>query len=204
MQQRFARQILVASAFVVLIPIAASAQASIAGMVRDQSGGVLPGVSVEAASPALIEGARSVTTDEQGRYRIEGLRPGPYTLTFSLSGFASLTRTGIDVPSDMVVTVNADMKLGALAESLTVSGQSPQVDVLQASKTQVLTRDIIDALPVSRNVMSIGVLAAGVRAGTPDIGGGGVTQQEGGRPHGLGGGGAQGLGEGGASQRCSG
>jgi hypothetical protein len=195
MQPRFA-QSLVASAFVVLVPIAASAQASLAGVVRDQSGGVLPGVSVEAASAALIEGARSVTTDEQGRYRIEGLRPGPYTLTFSLSGFASLTRTGIDVPSDIVVTVNADMKLGALAESLTVSGQSPQVDVLQASKTQVLTRDIIDALPVSRNVMSIGVLAAGVRAATPDIGGSRMTEQVGLRAHGLGGNDAEQLVEG--------
>src|SRR5258708_4466026 len=137
MQSRFARQILVASAFVFLLPAAASAQASLAGVVRDESGGVLPGVTVEAASPALIEGARSVTTDEQGRYRIEASRPGPYTLTFTLSGFASFTHTGIDVPSDTVVTVNADMKVGALAESLTVSGQSPQVDVLQASKTQV-------------------------------------------------------------------
>src|SRR3989442_8606192 len=189
---------------VVFVPALAWAQASIVGIVRDESGGVLPGVTVEAASPALIEGVRAVTTDEQGRYRIEALRPGPYTVTFSLTGFGTFVRTGIDVPSDTVVTVSADMKVGALAETLTVSGQSPQVDVLQASRTQVLTRNIIDALPVSRNVMSIGVLAAGVRAGTPDIGGGGVTQQEGGRPHGLGGGGAQGLGEGGASQRCSG
>jgi hypothetical protein len=78
-----------------------------------------------------------------------------------------LTRTGVDVPSDTVVTVNAEMKVGALEESVTVSGQSAQVDVQQASRTQVVSRDLIDALPVSRNAMSIGVLAAGVRAGTP-------------------------------------
>src|SRR5258705_763592 len=195
MQSRFAR-ILVASAFVVLVPVVASAQASLAGVVRDESGGVLPGVTVEAASPALIEGVRTVTTDEQGRYRIEALRPGPFKLTFSLSGFSPLTRTGVDVPSDTVVTVNADMKVGTLEESVTVSGQSPQVDVLQASRTQVLSRDIIDALPVSRNVMSIGVLAAGVRAGTPDIGGSRMTEQVALRAHGLGGNDAEQLVEG--------
>src|SRR5215510_5050275 len=103
---------------ILLITSPAWAQASLAGIVRDESGAVLPGVTVEAASPALIEGAKSVTTDAQGRYRIEALRPGPYTLTFTLSGFATLTRTGIDVPSDTVVTVNADLKLGTLSESL--------------------------------------------------------------------------------------
>jgi len=114
------------------------AQASIVGLVKDESGAVLPGVTVEAASPVLIEGVKAVATDDQGRYRIEALRPGPYKLTFSLSGFTSLTRTGVDVPSDTVVTVNADMKVGALQESVTVSGESPQVDVMQASRTQVL------------------------------------------------------------------
>src|SRR6185503_6224348 len=109
---------------VLFLPTLASAQASIAGVVRDESGGVLPGVTVEAASPVLIEGVRTVTTDEQGRYRIEALRPGPFKLTFSLSGFSPLTRTGVDVPSDTVVTVNADMKVGTLEESVTVSGQS--------------------------------------------------------------------------------
>jgi hypothetical protein len=181
---------------VFLLPRLASAQASLAGVVKDESGGVLPGVTVEAASPALIEGARTTTTDEQGRYRIESLRPGPYKVTFSLSGFTTFMRTGVDVPSDTVVTVSADMNVGALAESLTVSGQSPQVDVLQASRTQVLTRNIIDALPVSRNVMSIGVLAAGVRAGTPDIGGSRMTEQVGLRAHGLGGNDAEQLVEG--------
>jgi hypothetical protein len=181
---------------VLFVPTLVWAQASIAGLVRDESGGVLPGVSVEAASPVLIEGMRAVTTDEQGRYRIEALRPGSYKLTFTLGGFRSLTRTGVDVPSDTVVTVNAEMKVGALEESLTVSGQSPQVDVRQASKTQVLTREVIDALPVSRNVMSIGVLAAGVRPGTPDIGGSRMTEQVALRAHGLSGNDAEQLVEG--------
>jgi hypothetical protein len=181
---------------VLFLPALALAQASIAGIVRDESGGVLPGVTVEAASPVLIEGVRSVTTDAQGRYRIEALRPGPYKVTFSLAGFSTFTRTGVDVPSDTVVTVSADMTVGTLAETLTVSGQSPQVDVTQAARTQVLTRDIIDALPVSRNVMSIGQLAAGVRAGTPDIGGSRMTEQVALRAHGLSGNDAEQLVEG--------
>src|SRR4030095_13522891 len=95
-----------------LLPARAWAQASLAGVVRDESGAVLAGASVEAASPPLIEGARNVVTDEQGRYRIEALRPGQYTLTFTLSGFATLTRIGIDVPSAVVVTINAALKTG--------------------------------------------------------------------------------------------
>ncbi len=198
MQRRFlpSSPSLVVFLCAVFLPALAWAQTSIAGTVRDESGGVLPGVTVEASSPVLIEGAKAVTTDEQGRYRIEALRPGPYKVTFSLVGFGTFVRTGVDVPSDTVVTVNADMKVGALEESVTVSGQSPQVDVLQASRTQVLTRNIIDALPVSRNVMSIGVLAAGVRAGTPDIGGSRMTEQVNLRAHGLGGNDAEQLVEG--------
>jgi Carboxypeptidase regulatory-like domain len=179
-----------------LSPALAWAQASIVGLVRDESGAVLPGVTVEATSPALIEGARVTITDVQGRYRIEALRPGPYRLTFSLTGFGTLVRAGIDVPSDTVMTVNADMKVGVLEESITVTGQAAQVDVQQASRTQVLTRDIIDALPVSRNVMSIGVLAPGVRPGTPDIGGSRMTEQVALRAHGLGGNDAEQLVEG--------
>jgi hypothetical protein len=169
----------------VLLPSVAHAQAQIVGQVRDESGGVLPGVTVEAASPAIIEKVRTAVTDEQGRYRIEALRPGTYRLTFSLTGFSTVARDGVEVPSEVVVTINADMKVGALEETITVSGETPQIDVQQASRTQVITRDIIDTLPVSRNVMSIGVLSAGVRPNTPDIGGSRMTEQVGLRAHGL-------------------
>ena len=144
-----------------------------------------PGVTVEAASPAIIEKVRTAITDDQGRYRIEALRPGIYKLTFSLTGFSTVVREAIDVPSEVVVTINADLKVGALEETITVSGETPQVDVQQASRTQVITRDIIDTLPVSRNVMSIGVLSPGVRQGTPDVGGSRMTEQVGLRAHGL-------------------
>ena len=180
----------------VLLPTLAYAQAQIVGQVRDESGGVLPGVTVEAASPAIIEKVRTAVTDDQGRYRIDALRPGTYKLTFSLAGFSTVARESIEVPSEVVVTINADMKVGALEETITVSGETPQIDVQQASRTQVITRDIIDTLPVSRNVMSIGVLSAGVRAGTPDIGGSRMTEQVELRAHGLAGDDAEQLVEG--------
>ena len=181
---------------VILLPSIAHAQAQIVGQVRDESGGVLPGVTVEASSPAMIEKSRTVVTDAQGRYRLEALRPGTYRLAFTLIGFATVVRDAVQVPSEVVMTVNADMKVGALEETITVSGQAAQVDVQQASRTQVISRDVIDTLPVSRNVMSIGVLSPGVRAGTPDIGGSRMTEQVGLRAHGLAGNDAEQLVEG--------
>src|SRR5438270_3016996 len=102
------------SALVLLIPSAVFAQASIAGVVKDASGGVLPGVTVEAASPALIEKVRSVVTDGSGQYKIINLRPGAYSVTFTLTGFTAVRREGIDLTSDFTATVNADMKVGAV------------------------------------------------------------------------------------------
>ena len=107
-----------------------------------------------------------------------------------------MARENIEVPSEVVVTINADMKVGALEETITVSGETPQVDVQSASRTQVITRDVIDTLPISRNVMSIGVLSPGVRQGTPDVGGSRMTEQVGLRAHGLGGDDAEQLVEG--------
>jgi hypothetical protein len=188
MQRRMAgRAILVVLACVVLFPLTVSGQAgsSIVGLVRDESGGVLPGVTVEAASPALIEKVRIVTTDEQGRYRVVDLRPGTYRLAFSLVGFNTVVRDGVELPTNFTATINADLKVGTLQETVTVSGQTPVVDVQQVSRTQTVTRDVIDALPVSRNVMSIGALVAGVRMGTPDIGGSRTTEQVSVRAHGL-------------------
>ena len=106
---------------------------------------MLPGVTVEASSPVLIEATRSAVTDDQGRYRVVDLRPGVYKLTFTLAGFGMVVRQGIELPSEFVATVNVDLKVAALAETVTVSGASPLVDVQQVSKTQVLTREMIDS-----------------------------------------------------------
>jgi hypothetical protein len=179
------RVILVALACLVFLPLVASAQSSIVGLVRDESGGVLPGVSVEVASPALIEKVRAGVTDAQGRYRIVDLRPGTYSVTFSLTGFSTVVREGQVLPSDFTLTVNGDMKVGSLQETVTVSGAAPVVDVQQASKTQVLGRDLMDTLPTTRHIFSVGILVPGVRLATPDVGGSAMMGQTGLRSHGI-------------------
>src|ERR1700694_2101107 len=97
---------------VLLIPAALYAQASITGVVKDPSGAVLPGVTVEAASPALIERVRSVVSDGTGQYRIEDLRPGTYTVTFTLTGFSTVKREGIELTGSFTASINADLKVG--------------------------------------------------------------------------------------------
>src|SRR5216110_40200 len=107
----------------ILLPDLAAAQqapSGITGVVRDASGGVLPGVTVEAGSPALIEGSKSAVTDANGLFRVVDLRPGPYTVTFSLQGFNTLKREGIQLPAEFTATVNAEMSVGALQETVTV------------------------------------------------------------------------------------
>ena len=106
----------------VCAPAAAYAQGSIVGLVKDASGAVLPGVTVEASSPALIEKVRSVVTDGTGQYRIQTLRPGTYSVTFSLPGFSTVKRDGIELAGTFVATVNADMRVGSLEETITVTG----------------------------------------------------------------------------------
>jgi hypothetical protein len=114
----------------------AQAQASIAGSVRDTSGAVLPGVTVEASSPELIEKVRSAITDATGQYRIENLRPGTYTVTFALAGFSTVRREGIELAGTATFNVNAELKVGTLEETITVTGESPIVDVQTARRSR--------------------------------------------------------------------
>ena len=187
MQQRLIRGILLGVIGLLFLPALASAQSAIVGLVTDDSGAVLPGVTVDASSPALIEGTKTGVTDGQGRYRIVELRPGTYKLTFALTGFDKVVRDGILLPSEFTATVNVTLKVGSLSETVTVAGTTPQVDVQQATRTQVIPRDAIDSLPISRNAMGLGVLAPGVKPSTPDVGGIQTTEQVGLRAHGLGG-----------------
>ena len=151
---------------ILLMAAAASAQtnAVIAGVVRDATGGILPGVTVEASSPALIERVRTATTDETGQYKILELRPGTYTVQFSLPGFSSVRREGIELTTGFTATVNADLRVGAIEETVTVSGASPVVD-LQNVKTQVvMTREIVDSIPTGKYFQNLAVLIPGVVA----------------------------------------
>jgi hypothetical protein len=119
----------------------------LAGTARDTTGGLLPGVTVEASSPALIEKARTVVTDGEGQYKIVDLRPGLYTITFSLVGFSTVKREGIELPANFTATVNADLKVGSLEETVTVSGQSPVVDVQNTAPRSIVTSTVLDAIP---------------------------------------------------------
>jgi hypothetical protein len=161
----------------VLVPAAASAQASIAGAVRDTSGAVLPGVTVEATSPALIEKVRAAVTDDAGQYRIVDLRPGQYVVTFTLPGFASFKRDGIELTGSFVATVDAEMRVGSLEETITVTGETPLVDVQSATRQRVMDREVLDTIPSGRTATTMGVLIPGVTAQTA---GGASTQDVGG------------------------
>ena len=153
------------------MPASALAQSAIAGVVRDTSGAVLPGVTVEAASAVLIEKSRAATTDGDGRFQIIDLRPGLYTVTFSLEGFSSFKRDGIDLPSNFTATVNADMKVGSLEETITVSGQAPVVDISNAVQQTVMNRAVLDSVPTGRSVQTLSALMPGARLALPDVGG---------------------------------
>jgi hypothetical protein len=138
-------------AMFVLLPSAAHAQASITGVVKDSSGAVLPGVTVEAASPALIEKVRTAVTDEAGRYRIVDLRPGAYTVNFTLTGFQSVRREGVELPGTFTATVDAELRVGSIEETITVTGDSPIVDVQSIRRQTVLDNDVISSIPASRS-----------------------------------------------------
>lgn len=177
---RRARRGFVAFAFIGLLLIAvtpAAAQSAIAGVARDDSGGVLPGVTVEATSPALIEGTRTAATDGSGQYKIIDLRPGVYTVTFSLSGFGTVRREGIQLPASFTATVNVDLKVGTLEETLTVTGESPVIDTQSSVSQSVMDRAVLDTIPTGRDVWSAGQLIAGMTTSSPDVGGSKGMQQ---------------------------
>jgi Carboxypeptidase regulatory-like domain len=132
------------------IPSAAQAQATLTGTVRDASGAVLPGVTIEAASPALIEKVRTAVSDGTGQYRITDLPPGTYTVTFALTGFTTVRREGLAVSGSGVIPINADLRIGALEETITVSGVAPLVDTQSTRRETVIDADTINALPITR------------------------------------------------------
>ncbi|MGC4081152.1 MAG: TonB-dependent receptor [Vicinamibacterales bacterium] len=153
------------------LPSAALAQSAISGVVTDASGAVLPGVTVEAASPALIEKVRSIATDAQGLYRLVDLRPGTYTVTFTLPGFRTVLRDGFELPSNFVATINAEMSVGGLEETITVSGGAPLVDVQSTQKSAVLPREVLDSVPTGRTFAAESALVPGVKVSESNVGG---------------------------------
>jgi hypothetical protein len=133
------------------LPQIAAAQATIAGVVRDTSGAILPGVTVEAASAALIEKVRTVSTDGTGQYRIVTLPPGTYVIKFSLQGFSTVQRDNVVVSGSGVIPINADLRVGTIEETVTVAGGSPLVDTQTTRRETVINSETINALPITRN-----------------------------------------------------
>ncbi len=144
---------------------------------KDTSGAILPGVTVEAASDALIEKMKSVVTDGNGQYRIVDLRPGSYVVTFTLPGFQTIKRDGIDLPGQFTATVDVDMKVGSLEETIVVTGAAPMVDVQSAAHVQTLDRQAIDDLPTGRTIQGIGQMIVGISLSLPDVGGSRAAMQ---------------------------
>jgi len=152
---------IVIAALLILAPAAVFAQSSITGVVRDTSGGVLPGVTVDASSPALIEGSKSAVTDANGIYRVVDLRPGPYVVTFSLQGFNTLKREGIQLPAEFTATVNAELSVGTLQETVTVTGEAPVVDIRSSGTQMQVERDTLEALPGTGRLALLNTLLPG-------------------------------------------
>ena len=176
---RLGRFLAVAMAALLLAPAVAVAQSSIAGTVTDDTGGVLPGVTVEASSDVLIEGSRVVFTDGTGNYNIIDLRPGIYSVVFTLPGFGTQVRDELILGADVALPIDVQMSVGSVEETITVSGETPVVDVQQVQRIEVMTRETQEAIPTGRSMWSYALLIPGVKVHKPDVGGtAGVQQSE--------------------------
>jgi hypothetical protein len=156
------------------VPGVVYAQATLTGSVRDTSGAVLPGVSVEASSPALIEKVRSAVTDGSGQYRITELPPGSYALTFSLSGFTTVKRAGITVSGSGAIPINIELAVGTLAETVTVSGEAPLVDTQTTRRETVINAESLRTLPITRSYGAVLYAVPGLSV-QPGVGGNDLT-----------------------------
>ena len=161
------------SVMVVAVLAQQTSSSAISGLVRDSSGGILPGVTVEVTSPSLIEKVRTATTNEQGLYRIAALPVGSYTVTFALTGFGTIRREGIELPPSFSATVNADITVGNISETIVVTGASPMVDVQTVSTAMRLPKEQLDAVPASHNNFNLATLMPSVIAppNVQDVGG---------------------------------
>jgi hypothetical protein len=178
------RSLLFTTVACLILPVHLWAQAStgsIAGVVRDTSGAFLPGVTVEAASPALLEKVRTVVTDGAGAYRIVELRPGTYTVTFSLPGFRSVRREGVELTSSFTAAVNAEMMVGSIEETVTVTGESPVVDISSARQQTTVSREVLDAIPTTKRLGQYASFIPGATYANPTFQDSGGTAGEGGQ-----------------------
>src|SRR4051812_21813755 len=149
----------------------AAAQSAIAGVVKDATGAVLPGVTVEATSPVLIEKSKASVTNEAGQYRVVDLRPGVYTVTFTLTGFSTVVREGVVLESNFTAPINIEMRIGAVSENVTVTGESPVVDVQTSTRREVVSQQLLEAIPTGRSFVLMANTVPSVSTGGFDVGG---------------------------------
>jgi hypothetical protein len=156
-----------------LVP-AAHAQtlgSAIVGVVRDQTGGVLPGVTCDVASPALIGGVQSVVTDAGGQYRVVDLRPGTYSVTCSLTGFRTARMENVVLRAAFTATVNVELSTSGIEETITVSGASPLVDIRTNVSERSIDQTLLEEVPTSRGIFAVAALVPGMTTNIPDVGG---------------------------------
>src|SRR5262245_24690097 len=172
---RTCRQAMLGFAMLALLaPTVASAQtlgSSIVGVVKDQTGAVLPGVTFEVFSPALIGGVQTVVSNGVGEYRIVDLRPGPYTLTFKLEGFQTVRHEGIALSASFTATINVEMSTSTVSESITVTGESPLVDVRTNVSDRSINQALLENVPNARGIFAVVSLVPGIAINSPDVGG---------------------------------
>ena len=160
-----------ALALLAICSSSAYAQSAFTGVVKDATGGVLPGVTVEASSPALIEKTKTTVTDAKGQYRVVELRPGVYSLTFTLAGFGTVRREGLELVASFTATIDVTLSPGDVQETITVAGATPLIDTTNALQQTVLTRSHLDSIPNSRNIFHQATLIPGVQSDRYDVGG---------------------------------
>jgi outer membrane receptor protein involved in Fe transport len=150
---------------------------SIVGAVTDASGAILPGVTVSLAGDRLIGGVQTFVTDASGAYRFDRLPPGDYTVKFELQGFKPVTRAAVRVNAAFTATINAKLEVGDLAETITVTGESPTVDTKSNLQQTVMSQEILEGIPSGRDPWSLARLIPGVQVATYDVGGTQSIQQ---------------------------
>ncbi len=148
----------------------ASTTGSINGKVADSSGGVLPGVTVSATSPSSM-GVQSSVTDTGGNYRFPALPPGTYTVTFELPGFNTLKRENIQISMGFTATINVELAVASLQETVTVTGDSPVIDTSNTRVQQNFKLEALQEIPNSRDLWSLLAVTPSVTMGRIDVGG---------------------------------
>ena len=164
---RFGKLLLAAGFVACVAPMMAQNLGAIAGVVKDPSGSVIAGVTVEASSPALIEGKRTTTTGGNGEYRIVDLRPGDYTVTFTHEGFRAVKRENVTLGTSFTATVDAELHVGTTSQQMTVTDAPPLVDVQNSLTEREMNRTTLDAIPTGRDPFAVGQIMPGVSTATP-------------------------------------